>query len=226
MSMRVTTRSVYITRHGQSECNLRGKIGGDSDLTPLGRNYAKRLAKFTKEYILPHHPKTRFWTSTLRRSTQTAKYIGVPFLQWRALDELEAGELNGLTYQEIAEKMPKEHEDRMKDKLCYRYPRGESYQDLILRLDPVLMELERQESAVMIISHQAVLRVLFTYLTEKTHQECPYAEIPLHTVIRLTPTAYGCEVKYFPLDDAIPQTAQMHSVQPDNSGKLNTTPHS
>ena len=48
----------------------------------------------------------------------------------------------------------------------YRYPRGESYEDLVARLEPVIMELERQEN-VLVIGHQAVLRCLLAYFLDK-----------------------------------------------------------
>ena len=52
---------------------------------------------------------------------------------------------------------PQDFRARDVDKFRYRYPRGESYEDLISRLEPVIMELERQDS-VMIVGHQAVNR--------------------------------------------------------------------
>lgn len=39
---------------------------------------------------------------------------------------------------------PKQTEDRKKDKYHYRFPSGESYEDVVARLEPVIMELERQ----------------------------------------------------------------------------------
>eukprot|EP00002_Diphylleia_rotans_P011530 TRINITY_DN2277_c0_g1_i1.p1 TRINITY_DN2277_c0_g1~~TRINITY_DN2277_c0_g1_i1.p1 ORF type:complete len:522 (+),score=108.55 TRINITY_DN2277_c0_g1_i1:46-1611(+) len=161
MNMRVSARPIYITRHGQSEYNALGKIGGNSGLTELGKQYAQNLSKFLHDDILRSHPHLSIWTSTLRRTIQTAKAIGRPFLQWGSLDEIEAGEANGMTYEEMAQKLPHDFEERKRNKLCYRYPRGESYQDLILRLDPVVMELQRQEHAVLVVAHQ--VRALETY---------------------------------------------------------------
>ncbi len=43
------------------------------------------------------------------------------------------------------------------DKFRYRYPRGESYEDVIQRLEPVIFELERERRTVLVIGHQAVL---------------------------------------------------------------------
>lgn len=53
-----------------------------------------------------------------------------------------------------------EYEKRLLDKLTYRYPGvgGESYLDVIERIRPVLIELERQRKSVVIVCHIAVLR--------------------------------------------------------------------
>ena len=48
---------------------------------------------------------------------------------------------------------PEEFAARDKNKLAYRYPSGESYQDLVARLEPVMMELERQGN-VLLVAHQ------------------------------------------------------------------------
>lgn len=61
---------------------------------------------------------------------------------------------------------PEQFESRDKDKFSYRYPRGESYEDLVARLEPVIMELERQTN-VLVVSHQAVLRCLLAYFLDK-----------------------------------------------------------
>ena len=81
------------------------------------------------------------------------------------------------------------------------------------------MELERQP-AVLVVAHQAVLRsvnlilaalpafdVLFyrcllAYYMETAEEELPWMEVPLHTLIRLEPKAYGCEAEIvkFPVD--------------------------
>ena len=44
-----------------------------------------------------------------------------------------------MTYEEIQEKYPKEFALRDQDKFHYRYPKGESYEDLVHRLEPVIM---------------------------------------------------------------------------------------
>lgn len=49
MNLRVNRAPIYISRHGESQHNVLGLIGGDSELSPQGVRYAKALAKFIEE---------------------------------------------------------------------------------------------------------------------------------------------------------------------------------
>jgi 6-phosphofructo-2-kinase/fructose-2,6-biphosphatase 2 len=75
-----------------------------------------------------------------------------------------------MTYEEIQAKFPEDFAARDQNKFTYRYPRGESYEDLVARLEPVIMELERQGN-VLVVSHQAVIRCLLAYFTDKSSGE-------------------------------------------------------
>jgi broad specificity phosphatase PhoE/predicted kinase len=194
MQIRPTDRPIWLTRHGESEFNVLGRIGGDAPLTSKGEEYARALGEFFRGRTAPI-----VWTSTLQRTVATAKRLGVQHFSWRILDEIDAGVCDGMTYLEIKAGMPDEFAARGADKFRYRYPRGESYYDVIQRLEPVIVELERQRSPVLVIAHRAVLRALYGYLMGKPQDECPHLEIPLHTLIELTPTEYGYEEHRFPL---------------------------
>lgn len=63
---------------------------------------------------------------------------------------------------QVKSSFPEEYAARELDKLRYRYPRGESYLDIIARLEPVIFEMERQKAPLLIIAHQvhAYLRVM------------------------------------------------------------------
>jgi broad specificity phosphatase PhoE/predicted kinase len=190
VNVHTQARPVYLTRHGESEFNVLGRIGGDAPLSATGRAYALTLAEWTREQI---DDDAVVWTSTLRRTTETADALGRPYMPMRALDEIDAGVCDGMTYAEIADAMPAEYAARAADKFRYRYPRGESYQEVIQRLEPVIFELERERAPVLVIGHQAVLRTLYAYVMDQPPEACPRIPIPLHTVIELTPTAYGCD---------------------------------
>jgi 6-phosphofructo-2-kinase/fructose-2,6-biphosphatase 2 len=45
-----------------------------------------------------------------------------------------------------------------------------------------------------------VLRCLYAYLTGQPREKGPHMEMPLHTVIRLQPGAYGADEIRVPLD--------------------------
>uniref|UniRef100_A0A803Y755 6-phosphofructo-2-kinase domain-containing protein n=1 Tax=Meleagris gallopavo TaxID=9103 RepID=A0A803Y755_MELGA len=196
MNIHVQPRTIYLCRHGESEFNLKGKIGGDSGLSNRGKKFAQALNKFVEEQNLKD---LKVWTSQLKRTIQTAEALQLPYEQWKALNEIDAGVCEEMTYEEIRDQHPEEFALRDQDKYYYRYPSGESYQDLVQRLEPVIMELERQEN-VLVICHQAVMRCLLAYFLDKSADEMPYLKCPLHTVLKLTPVAYGCRVESISLN--------------------------
>ncbi|BAF11729.1 6-phosphofructo-2-kinase/fructose-2,6-bisphosphatase isoform X4 [Oryza sativa Japonica Group] len=203
----LTPRPILLTRHGESLDNVRGRIGGDSSLSETGSLYSRKLASFIEKRLASERTAS-IWTSTLQRSILTAQpIIGFPKIQWRALDEINAGICDGMTYDEIKKIKPEEYESRSKDKLRYRYPRGESYLDVIQRLEPVIIELERQRAPVVVISHQAVLRALYAYFADKPLEELPNIEIPLHTIIEIQMGVAGVQEKRYKLMDAVNSTA-------------------
>ena len=63
----------------------------------------------------------RVWTSWLNRTIQTAAGIESPQERWKALNEIDAGVCEELTYEEIAESYPAEFAARDHNKLTYRY---------------------------------------------------------------------------------------------------------
>jgi len=195
MNIHLEPRTIYLTRHGESEYNLLGKIGGDTNLSPRGQEYAAKLAEFINKQNIPD---IHIWTSWLQRTIQTAAGIQGPQDRWKALNEIDGGNCEGFTYEEIAAKFPAEFAAREYNKLTYRYPGGESYQDIVARLQPVIMELERQTNVV-VVGHQAILRCILAYFLEKPLADLPYIKVPLHTLMKITPVAYGCQVEHINL---------------------------
>uniref|UniRef100_A0A7N6B2C4 6-phosphofructo-2-kinase/fructose-2,6-bisphosphatase 2 n=1 Tax=Anabas testudineus TaxID=64144 RepID=A0A7N6B2C4_ANATE len=196
MNIDVHSHSIYLCRHGESNHNVEGRIGGDAELSPRGKQFAHALRDFIEEHKLSD---LKVWTSQLRRTIQTAEELGVPYEQWKILNEIDAGVCEEMTYEMIQNSFPEEFALRDQDKYHYRYPGGESYQDLVQRLEPVIMELERQGN-VLVICHQAVMRCLLAYFLDKSAEDLPYMKCPLHTVLKLTPVAYGCKVEMFYLN--------------------------
>ncbi|XP_060034283.1 6-phosphofructo-2-kinase/fructose-2,6-bisphosphatase 2 isoform X3 [Erinaceus europaeus] len=210
MNIHVQPRTIYLCRHGESEFNLLGKIGGESSLSTRGRQFAQALRSFLEEQKIVD---LKVWTSQLKQTIQTAECLGVTYEQWKILNEIDAGMCEEMTYAEIKEQYPEEFALRDQEKFLYRYPGGESYQDLVQRLEPVIMELERQGN-VLVICHQAVMRCLLAYFLDKGADELPYLRCPLHTVFRLTPVAYGCKMETVSLNV---EAVDTHRDRPPNS---------
>ncbi|KAK8086759.1 6-phosphofructo-2-kinase [Apiospora phragmitis] len=183
MNLHIRPRSVWLSRHGESLYNLDGRIGGDADLSPRGHQYAQKLPELVRQSVGEDRPLT-VWTSTLKRTISTARFLPENYnqLQWKALDELDAGVC-----------------DARRDKYNYRYRGGESYRDVVIRLEPIIMELERSED-IIIVTHQAILRCIYAYFMKKDQSHSPWMNVPLHTLIKLTPRAYGTDEERFSAD--------------------------
>ncbi|KAI5367893.1 Putative histidine phosphatase superfamily, clade-1, 6-phosphofructo-2-kinase [Septoria linicola] len=257
LNFNLAPRQIWITRHGLSQDNVSGKIGGDSDLASEGLQYAKSLQKFIEEkrkewdikqienlknthfppqpgdvtppnpYYQPQSPDSEHdetasilteasavgyepksfcvWTSMLKRSIQTAQYFDdeeYDTKQMRMLDELNAGVMEGLTYSCISTQYPDEYRSRRADKLHYRYPGpgGEGYLDIINRLRPVIVELERMTDHVLLVGHRSVARVLLAYFRGLNREEVADLDVPLGMLYCLEPKPYGVDFKAYKWD--------------------------
>nr|XP_023024286.1 6-phosphofructo-2-kinase/fructose-2,6-bisphosphatase-like [Leptinotarsa decemlineata] len=87
MNIHITPRTIYLTRHGESEQNLLGRIGGDSNLSARGRQYANALAAYIQDQKING---LRIWTSWLKRTIQTVAGLQVPQERWKSLNEIDA----------------------------------------------------------------------------------------------------------------------------------------
>ncbi|KAJ2189279.1 6-phosphofructo-2-kinase, partial [Coemansia sp. RSA 532] len=262
MNMNLEPRVIYITRHGESEDNAAGRIGGDASLSANGSKYARALARFidrrrlefaveVEEYnrlvaqticstasstpgtcseaegaVSPDsaadalrleqsllrrrvQPGFEVWTSMLKRTMETAEFFDAQryrIKNIRSLNEIYAGKCEGMTYQEIAQKFPDEFEARQLDKFYYRYPGigGESYADVVMRLQQVIVELERIRHSVLLVTHRAMARTLLAYLMDIPTTHMPSMELPLGYIYACEPRPFGNFLRvwrYDPLRD-------------------------
>ena len=104
----------------------------------------------------------------------------------RELREIDSGICDSMTYEEIEDQFPVEWKERQRFKLEYRYPNGESYLDVIHRLEPVILDLERSSGPILIVAHRALLRCLLGYFMDVKLEEVPFMHVPLHELVELT----------------------------------------
>lgn len=74
-------------------------------------------------------------------------------------------------------------------------PYFQSYHDLAVRLEPIILELEREQNDLLIIAHESVLRVLYAYLMHCSTMDIPKLKFPRDEIIEIIPAAYQNEAK-------------------------------
>lgn len=54
-----------------------------------------------------------------------------------------------------------------------------------MRLEPIILELEREQNDLLIIAHESVLRVLYGYLMACNAADIPFLEFPRDEIIEV-----------------------------------------
>ncbi len=165
-------------------------MGGRSDppLSPRGIQHALELARQLRPICFDY-----IYSSDLRRSLMTAQIIAdsdavsddgsaVPVHPDARLREIDPGLWEGLTRDEAAERFPEEYEARERDPLHYRFPGGESFDDLRSRVVPAYQEITAAAGArILVVAHKGVNRVIL----------CESLGLPFDRLFSL-PQEYGC----------------------------------
>ncbi|KAG9299515.1 hypothetical protein G9A89_020686 [Geosiphon pyriformis] len=208
INLHICPRIIYFARSG--ECLNETSQKADAGLTPVGRQYAENLKNFVmalrerekrerKEQGWGEDDDMRqltVWSSTRQQCLQTAQPFadaGYIVNQNTKMREISVGEVDGLTEEEIKKKFPKEYLRQQQNPYHHRYPRAESYHDLAVRLEALILELEGEKNDVLIIAHETVLRCLYAYLFDRPENEIPQIAIPRNYLIEIIPSAYGCK---------------------------------
>lgn len=208
MNVHISPRNIWLSRHAEGTDQMRGMLGGISGvMTENGARFAIELQKYISQHMkqMKQIKKTAdedfkgdqlvvmLGTHLIHQSTvevlkrEFGRDKNVTFMHNSALNDLRGGELDGMTQSEVKRKFPEIWAERMKDKLHFRYPGngGESYIDLIQRIKPVIVELERQHKSVLVVSHLAVQRCIYAYFAGVPIEEIPFLSMPCHVVTEL-----------------------------------------
>ena len=184
-------RNLYLMRHGESEFNVQGRIGGDSALTARGRAQAGALAEQFQGINIPY-----IFTSTRKRAWETAArlleshpestHITVP-----EFDEIDAGIFDGVTYEEIRRAAPGEYAARQLDKYGYIYPDGEGYITLKDRVDRGFKKalfISGAVPGIAVIGHQAINRMILSLFLFRRDDAVPYIYVPQNEYFHIVAT--------------------------------------
>jgi probable phosphoglycerate mutase len=160
-----TTAMIYLIRHGQTEFNREHRYQGhcDSPLTPLGREQAAsagaRLAA-----LIGDPGAWRLDASPIGRAADTARIIQAatglaePVFDPR-LAEIDMGDWDGLTYEQILEASPEARAMNRSDMLFNAHG-GEGYANLAARLGAWLAEALADAQPRIAVSHGLAGRIL------------------------------------------------------------------
>ncbi|CAM9986756.1 unnamed protein product [Phaeothamnion confervicola] len=114
------------------------------------------------------------------------------------LNELRGGVFAHMRREEFRQRHPDLFAEREADKLDFRYPGagGESYMDVIQRVRPIIVELERQPRSIVVVCHLAVQRCLYAYFMGIPVKDVPYVDLPMHHLTELLPTPFGTSARH------------------------------
>jgi 2,3-bisphosphoglycerate-dependent phosphoglycerate mutase len=162
-----TSTKILLVRHGQSEGNAERRFGGHT-ATPLsirGRQQAKATAE-----ALCSEPLTAIYSSDLVRATQTAeplaKLTGLPVEATEAFRERSVGVMEGLTFEDAAQKHPEQYAALLRRDFEHVLTGGESYRQLLDRAWQKLDEIIKQHhgGTIVVFSHTGTICILALHL--------------------------------------------------------------
>jgi broad specificity phosphatase PhoE len=167
-TLKVSVRTIYLLRHGQTDFNVRGIVQGsgvDSSLNDTGRQQA---AQFFAAY--GHVPFDKVYTSALRRTQESVQQfldLGLPHEAHSGLNEISWGVREGtritleedIEYRHVLGQWAAGNTDA-------RFEGGESPEEVAARQRPFieLIRSRSEEETVLVCMHGRAMRVMLCQL--------------------------------------------------------------
>jgi broad specificity phosphatase PhoE len=166
--LKLTTKKIYIIRHGQTDYNLQGIVQGsgvDSSLNDTGRAQAKAFFEAYKDV-----PFDKVYTSKLKRTMESVRdflALGIPHESLSGLNEISWGAKEGQPITPDEDAYYRWMLQQWRDgNTSERIEGGESPDDVVLRqqvaIDHILSK--EKESNVLICMHGRAMRILLCQL--------------------------------------------------------------
>jgi alpha-ribazole phosphatase len=176
---------LLLVRHAEPAEDARGRCYGSLDvgLSDRGRTHAAELAA-----DLAAIPFEAVYTSPRSRARETADAVAAA----RAVDvrvderlrEIDFGELEGRSYDEIARTDPDLYRAWMESPTTVTFPNGECYDDLRVRATAALDAIRRSHEVALVVAHGGVIRAGLA----------AWLELPAHAIFRLDQSYCGLTV--------------------------------
>lgn len=157
---------VWLVRHGALVEEARNRCYGALDfaLSETGRAQMARAAEY-----LASEPLTAIYTSSLSRAIESARIIAAPkstpIHADADLREMNFGDLEGLTYAEIATRHPDIYRQWMDAPTKVLFPNGESFGEMRARVLRAFaaIQAESEGQSVAVVTHGGVIRILIAW---------------------------------------------------------------
>jgi alpha-ribazole phosphatase len=154
---------LYLIRHGETDYNRNKRYCGHTDL-PLNETGRKQVKGLRERF---RNIKINFlYCSDLSRAKETAE---IAFPDWKAginfsslIRELDFGEWEGLTYEEIIARDEKAYKLWLENPALSTPPNGESLSSLQNRVKQFLQEIvgKFRDETVAVVTHSGPIRVI------------------------------------------------------------------
>jgi alpha-ribazole phosphatase len=146
---------LILVRHCEPQEDARGLCYGrlDIGLSDAGREHAEQLAA-----ALERHEWEAVYSSPRLRARETAVAVNRDVIVDDDLREIDFGELEGRSYDEIAATDPVLYRAWMERPTSVRFPGGESFAELKVRALEALDRICAAHEAAVVVTHGGVLR--------------------------------------------------------------------
>ncbi|WAW15088.1 histidine phosphatase family protein [Peptostreptococcus equinus] len=202
-------KKLFIVRHAHTTDNQEKRFSGLSDcvLSDVGIQQAQALKEYLKKLNID-----RIYTSTLKRTVQTIEEFAceenLEINKLDGLKEMDFGDFDMLTFQEVSEKFPDEIEMLFSGDSTYTFPNGECLNDMfernVIALENILVECDEVDNVLLCI-HMGTIRNLISYLLTKNNE--------LHWSFSIQNAAVSC----FEFYDGFPILSKMGHIPYDES---------
>lgn len=159
------TTTILLTRHGQTEYNREERFRGrlDLPLNATGERQAQALAE-----RLATFPVAAIYSGPLERARRTAEIcarrLGLAYQVLPGLLDVDYGEWQGLSPEEVARRYPHEHRLWLQTPAEASFPGGESLTAMQARAVAALHEVIARHpgDTVVLVAHMAVNKALLS----------------------------------------------------------------
>lgn len=213
MNVKIKSGSLFFARCSNNKLNFKS----DPPLTESGAEYISKMHNALRDHYkrkgrdgFPED--LEVWTSTRLRTVQAAQVFKKDGLVVRPrpeMTQLNPGDSEGLSDAQLQEKFPVAYDKHKLDPYHQRYPRSESYHDLALKLEPLILEAGRGNNDILIVADETVIRVFYGYLMASSSTDIPFLKFPQNEIIEITYNAYANRARRIDIPGVVPSSSSM-----------------